>query len=139
MVQFWAHKEVVFVPCCVLQFVYCAVVVAEDFDAMEVCCETVVTCVEPGICDCLISGFIFVVLMFCHCVLLDEAMASWENFSCVFCFVSLLIVSKLSDVFFSILLPTLCTYLTLRRLMSYIYGAPILDVSRSHTTAQHSR
>jgi hypothetical protein len=29
-------------------------------------------------------------------------------------------------------------YLTLRRLMSYIYGAPILDVSRSHTT-QHSR
>ena len=24
--------------------------------------------------------------------------------------------------------------LTLRRLMSYIYGAPILDVSRSHTT-----
>ena len=29
--------------------------------------------------------------------------------------------------------------LTFRRLMSYIYGAPILDVSRSHTTAQHSR
>ena len=26
----------------------------------------------------------------------------------------------------------------LRRLMSYIYGAPILDVSRSHTTTQHS-
>ena len=23
--------------------------------------------------------------------------------------------------------------------MSYIYGAPILDVSRSHTTTQHSR
>ena len=31
------------------------------------------------------------------------------------------------------------TTLTLRRLMSYIYGAPILDVSRSHTTTQHSR
>ena len=30
-------------------------------------------------------------------------------------------------------------WLTLRRLMSYIYGAPILDVSRSHTTMQHSR
>jgi hypothetical protein len=34
-------------------------------------------------------------------------------------------------------------YLTLRLLMSYIYiyiyGAPILDVSRSHTTTQHSR
>jgi len=26
--------------------------------------------------------------------------------------------------------------LTLRLLMSYIYGAPILDVSRSHTTTQ---
>jgi hypothetical protein len=33
---------------------------AEDFDAMEACCETVVTCVEPEICDCLFSGFIFV-------------------------------------------------------------------------------
>ena len=36
-----------------------------------------------------------------------------------------------------------CANLTLRRLMSYIYiyiyGAPILDVSRSHTTTQHSR
>jgi len=31
------------------------------------------------------------------------------------------------------------TVLTLRRLTSYIYGAPILDVSRSHTTTQHSR
>ena len=29
--------------------------------------------------------------------------------------------------------------LTLRLLMSYIYGAPILDVSRSHTTTQHRR
>jgi len=29
--------------------------------------------------------------------------------------------------------------LTFRRQMSYIYGAPILDVSRSHTTTQHSR
>jgi len=29
--------------------------------------------------------------------------------------------------------------LTIRLLMSYIYGAPILDVSRSHTTTQHSR
>jgi hypothetical protein len=29
--------------------------------------------------------------------------------------------------------------LTLRLLMSYIYGAPIFDVSRSHTTTQHSR
>jgi len=29
--------------------------------------------------------------------------------------------------------------LTLRLLMSYIYGAPIFDVSRSHTTTHHSR
>ena len=29
--------------------------------------------------------------------------------------------------------------LTLRLLMSYIHGAPILDVSRSHTTTHHSR
>jgi len=29
--------------------------------------------------------------------------------------------------------------LTLRLLMSCIYGAPILDVSRSHTMTQHSR
>ena len=29
--------------------------------------------------------------------------------------------------------------LTLRLLMSYIFGAPILDVSRSHTTTHHSR
>ena len=29
--------------------------------------------------------------------------------------------------------------LTFRLLMSYIYGAPIFDVSRSHTTTQHSR
>ena len=29
--------------------------------------------------------------------------------------------------------------LTFRLLMSYIYGEPILDVSRSHTTTQHSR
>jgi len=29
--------------------------------------------------------------------------------------------------------------LTFRRLMPYTYGAPILDVSRSHTTTQHIR
>jgi hypothetical protein len=29
--------------------------------------------------------------------------------------------------------------LNLRLLMSYIYRAPILDVSRSHTTTHHSR
>jgi len=58
--SFGRSEEVIFVHFCVLQFAYFAVVVAEDFDAMEVCCETVVTCVEPEICNCLFSGFIFV-------------------------------------------------------------------------------
>ena len=39
----------------------------------------------------------------------------------------------------SILDTTNSSELTIRLLMSYIYGAPILDVSRSHTTTQHSR
>jgi hypothetical protein len=52
MVQFWAHKEMIFVHYCVLQFAYCAVVVVEDIDAVEVCCETVMACVEPEVCDC---------------------------------------------------------------------------------------
>ena len=45
MVQFWAHREVIFVHYCALQFAYCAVVIAEDFDVVEVCCKTVVACV----------------------------------------------------------------------------------------------
>jgi hypothetical protein len=46
--------------------------------------------------------FYHVVLMFCHCVLLDGVMASWEIFSSVFCFMSLIIVSKLGDVCFEV-------------------------------------
>jgi hypothetical protein len=61
VVQFWAPKEVIFVHYCVLQFAYCAVVVVEDFDVVEVCCETVMACVELEVCNCLFSGFIFVV------------------------------------------------------------------------------
>ena len=38
-----------------------------------------------------------------------------------------------------IYVPLVTKGLTLRLLMSYIYGAPILDVSRSHTTTHHSR
>ena len=45
----------------------------------------------------------------------------------------------LSSYFVTKILRTLLRHLTLRRLMSYLYGAPILDVSRSHTTTQHSR
>jgi len=37
---------------------------------------------------CFLGLFLFshVVLMFCHYVLLDEVVASWENFSCFFLF-----------------------------------------------------
>jgi hypothetical protein len=37
------------------------VVEVEDYDVVEVCCEMVVACVEPQVCDCVVSGFIFVV------------------------------------------------------------------------------
>jgi hypothetical protein len=61
VVQFWAHKEVIFVHYCVLQFAYCAVVVVGDFDAVEVCCETVVACVERlrgvWVCFCCLKYF----------------------------------------------------------------------------------
>jgi hypothetical protein len=33
----------------------------EDFDAVEVCCKIVVACVEPEVCDCMVSGFVFVI------------------------------------------------------------------------------
>jgi hypothetical protein len=36
----------------------------EGFDTVEVCCETVVACVEPEVCDCVVSGFVF--LLFSH-------------------------------------------------------------------------
>jgi hypothetical protein len=47
----------------ILLFAYCAVIVVEDFDAVEVCYETVVACVEPEVCDCVVSEFIFVVFL----------------------------------------------------------------------------
>ena len=39
----------------------------------------------------------------------------------------------------SLIIQNMYKDLTLRLLMSYIYGAPILDVSRSYTTTHHSR
>jgi len=54
----------------------------------------------------------------------------------------LLILQTLNDTFLSLTLlfsTDETVFLTLRLLMSYIYGSPILDVSRSHTTTQHSR
>jgi len=47
--------------------------------------------------------------------------------------------AKEAVIWISILGKVNFIHLTLRWLMSYIYGAPILDVSRSHTTMQHSR
>jgi hypothetical protein len=34
----------------------------EDFDAVEVCCKTIVACVEPEVCDCVVSGFVCIFL-----------------------------------------------------------------------------
>ena len=45
---------------CVFLFAYCAVVMAGYFDVIKVCCEAVVTCVEPEVSDCLSAGFVFV-------------------------------------------------------------------------------
>ena len=50
-------------------------------------------------------------------------------------YTSCLVITARESVYFSVR----TGFLTLRRLMSFIYGAPILDVSRSHTTTQHSR
>jgi hypothetical protein len=49
MPQSWDHRS----------RLYCAVVVVEGLDVAGVCCETVVACVEPEVCDCLFSGFMF--------------------------------------------------------------------------------
>ena len=52
---------------------------------------------------------------------------------------SLLFLCFLLFVLLPFSVPANLGFLTLRLLTSYIYGAPILDVSRSHTTTQHSR
>jgi hypothetical protein len=41
-----------FVHYCVLRFAYFVVVVVEDYDEVEVCCEIFVSCVEPEVCNC---------------------------------------------------------------------------------------
>jgi len=77
-----------------------------------------------------------------HCVRGDAEENNWFPFGVrmgyiqmrVGCICSLYITTFCTLVLLGYLLG-----LTLRLLMSYIYGAPILDVSRSHTTTQHSR
>ena len=49
-----------FVHYCVFLFAYCAVVMAGYFDVIKVCCEAVVTCVEPEVSDWRSSRFAFV-------------------------------------------------------------------------------
>ena len=67
--------------------------------------------------------------------------ASWGEYVCIvveeFMFTGRFHCFVLELTYYSVYSNTIL--LTLRRLMSYIYGAPILDVSRSHTTTQHSR
>jgi len=58
---------------------------------------------------------------------------------CTICFVSVSVLFVCICVLYYCHRVATHLQLTLRRLMSYIYGAPILDVSRSHTTTQHSR
>ena len=80
-----------FVHCCVLLFAYCAVFVAENFYAVAVSCEAVVTCIKPEISNSLSSGFISVVFPRKFNIVplslsLDEAAASRKNCFCVFFF-----------------------------------------------------
>jgi hypothetical protein len=32
-----------------------------NFDVVDVCCKTDVACVEPAVCDRMVSGFVFVI------------------------------------------------------------------------------
>jgi hypothetical protein len=50
----------------------------EDFDAVEVCCETVVACVEPEVCDCVVSGFVFVIFP-CGFDVLSLCLIGWGD------------------------------------------------------------
>ena len=78
MIQFWTLKEIIFVHYCFLQFAYCAVVMTKDFDAMEVCCETVVSCVNSEVCSWLFSRFILVVSP-CGLNVLPLFLVGWGN------------------------------------------------------------
>ena len=79
-------------------------------------------------CITLIQG----TLHYLCCVLFLDVLAIHQ--SCIILYTLCTVISPVSQTEYP-----RETLLTLRRLMSYIYGAPILDVSRSHTTTQHSR
>jgi len=112
--------------------------------------------VEPKLQHFLVADFILYICMpgVFHVTERDKSAASWWCDSVAVVFILLwklkflayllsvtkrfvmCIISYANVVYF---ICNYCSWLTLRRLMSYIYGAPILDVSRSHTTTQHSR
>jgi len=68
-----------------------------------------------------------------HCWISFQAAKTFTNLVLYHMWVCSIILKPTLHVFM------LSSHLTLRLLMSYIYGAPILDVSRSQTTTQHSR
>jgi len=76
--------------------------------------------------SCLI---LFVIALKKH---LPSLLTAENNSALISNWFSVLHVTILQDLVVSV-------YLTLRSLTLYIYGAPTLDVSRSHTTTQHSR
>ena len=67
-VQFCAYKEVVFIHSCTLLIACCTVAVSEDFDMVQVCSETIMTSIEPKICNWLFSGFAVVDLLWVCCL-----------------------------------------------------------------------
>ena len=89
---------------------------------------------------CSVYGFIF---YFLACII-SSYPAWWRSFEAeTFSFIIHIKYIVVLRAFFLIIDGYMSTtgypIVTLRRLMLYIYGAPILDVSRSHTTTQHSR
>ena len=76
------------------------------------------------------DGLVIEAETWCHLVTLNKI--NIHNTSCVLTGVNLYCLLVHKTWKFSSTLP-------LRSLTLYIYGAPILDVSRSHTTTQHSR
>ena len=83
-----------------------------------------------------VSFHLCYLIIFIYMLLLPERQMgeAWESSNRQCSFVSRGALNRKVD-----LLSLFFEWLTLRLLMSYIYGGPILDVSRSHTTTQHSR
>ena len=83
---------------------------------------------------------------YCYWLLFDNIICHWivkcNRWVSLYCILFHVINQKVSrDINKSPVYNNCSTFieLTLRWLMSYIYGAPMFDVSRSHTTTQHSR